>query len=200
MSNTVVTRIKILGEERATVKELFDKAAVPTKFGCAWDFSGFPPIICDVAHGDEIVVEEDSIIIKGETKDLPPLPLVIELSSKYRVVFEVKGNDPSNCWFQRWIVESGDAFLLDCIQGAYAGEGEDATIVYMRDGKQFVKLPFWVPAVDAPEFRDEHDNVDEQPCELALKPLSAEPLLMAEEDSDFILFLAQQEGEESQIE
>jgi hypothetical protein len=150
MSNTVICTIKVTGDRRFEIKDLFQKSSVPTGFGNAWDVYG-SVLLCDANNGDGITVEDDAIVIRSESRNSPPLPLVEKLSEDYpELTFDVIGKDPLNCFIQRWIFRSGQGQLLDCVQGAYEEEGEE--IVYMLNGKQFIKLPQWVAAEDHPDF------------------------------------------------
>ncbi len=156
MSNTVVTTIKVAGEGRYEIKDLFERSSV----GHAWNLKEYGTVLlCDVKHGDGITVEDDAIVIRGESKNSPPLLLVEKLSADYPgLTFEVKGKDLLNLFLQRWRFQAGEGRLLDCVQGAYEGEGEE--IVYMLDGEQFLKLPEWV-AVD--DLADDRQDIPESP-------------------------------------
>jgi hypothetical protein len=157
MSNTVISTIKVTGDRSLEIKELFEKSSVPTGFGNAWDVSG-SVLLCDAKNGDGITVEDDAIVIRCESRNGPPLPLVEKLSEDYpELTFDVIGKDPLNSFIQRWIFRSGQGQLLDCVQGAYEEEGEE--IVYMLNGKQFLKLPQWVAAEDHPDFDKASDGI-----------------------------------------
>ena len=161
MSNVNRTSIHVTGEGREAVAELFEKSAIPNQYGHAWCFPDCKEsLLCDREHGDGIKIEPDAILIRGECKSKPPLLLIQQLSGRYpELTFVVTGWEPLNCFYQKWIFEAGEGFLLDCVENSY--ESEDEVVVYMRDGEQFLKLPFWVPAENTPEFRDEHDKVDD---------------------------------------
>lgn len=158
MANTNVSTITIFGDGRDAIKSLFDRSAVPTSFGHAWDLKAYSTVLfCDVKHGDGITVEQDAITIRCECKISPPLPLVERLSADHPgLTFEVQGKDLLNLFLQRWRFRAGHGTLLDCIQGAYEGEGEE--IVYMLDSEQFLVLPEWV-AVE----NDQRQDIPESP-------------------------------------
>jgi hypothetical protein len=152
MSNTVVNTIKVTGDRHLEIKDLFEKSKVPTPFGHAWDLKEYnAAILCDVKHGDGITVQDDAIVIRGESKNSPPLDMIHKMSKDYPgLLFIVESKEVLNCYFQTWIFHGGEGWLKDCVQGAYEGEGEE--IVYMRDGKQINKFPIWVAANDHPDF------------------------------------------------
>lgn len=156
MSNTVATTITVTGDRRLDIKDLFERSALPTSFG-----HDGTVLLCDLKHGDGITVEQDAITIRCESKNSPPLLLVEKLSADYPgLTFEVKGRDLLNLFIQRWRFQAGEGRLLDCVQGAYEGEGEE--IVYMLDGEQFLKLPEWV-AVDDRAMSPAQDNRQDIP-------------------------------------
>ncbi len=158
MANTCVMRLTITGASRESVKELFDNSAVATECGFVWNIPGYGEIMaCDGKHGDGITVNGEAIIIQGECKWSPPLAWVEEISRQYPdLEVEVHGKDVGSLYLQRWVFRAGDGILLDCVQGAYEGEGE--AIIYMRDGIQFKKLPMWVAADDQPEWADDQQD------------------------------------------
>lgn len=164
MANTCVSTIKVTGDGRERIKTLFDNAAVPTGYGCAWDLNEHEAVIlCDTQDGDGITVEQDAIIIKGECKWSPPLALVLKLSEEHSgLTFEVSGNDLTNLHYQRWQFQNGHGSLLDCIEEAYYDEDEET--VYAINGIQLLPLPEWVAVADRdmPEGRvDPRENTYE---------------------------------------
>jgi len=147
VANIVVATIRVTGEGKDNIKALFEQNAVPTEWGCRWDLREHGVSIrCDVAHGDGITFDQDTLVIKGESDYQPPLRLAATLSSQYPgLEFEVFGWELSNMLSQRWRFRGGEGVLLDCIQEEDRDEPE---IVYMRDGQQYLTLPEWVAVED----------------------------------------------------
>lgn len=133
MSNTVINSIRVTGDQRLEIKVLFEKSKVPTRFGHAWDLNEYGTVLhCDVVLGDGITVEDDAIVIRFESKNSPPLDAIQKMSKEHPgLTFLVLGKDVANSNLQRWLFEDGEGRLLDCVQGAYEGEGDE--IVYMQN-------------------------------------------------------------------
>lgn len=151
MANPVISTITVFGDGREPIKKLFDAAAVTTEYGCDWDLKEYDTVLlCDTQHGDGITVNRHAITIQCEFRKSPPLVLTQNLSSEFPgLTFEVRGKDVLNLFLQRWRFEAGEGHLLDCVQGAHEGEGEE--VVYLLDGQQ---LPDWVAANNHPAFAD----------------------------------------------
>ena len=147
MSQLHTFRLSVTGEGREAIKRLFDTSAIRTSYGCAWELSDHGGVIrCITEQGDGIAEGDDSIRIKGEADGDLPLAIVANLSRQFSaLVFEIAGTDLANLHSQRWLFGSGEGRLLDCHEESF---GNEPAIVYMLDGKQFLPLPEWVPAID----------------------------------------------------
>lgn len=153
MSNVCAITMKITGEGRYLIKEVFDQSAVQTSYGYAWHLHG-EVIRCDTEQGDGITVEPDAIVIKGETDWNLPLDLVQKMSQQHpNLSFEVQGTELTNLWSQRWNFEAGEGRLLDCVQDA---DNDEPRIDYMLNGEHFLPLPEWVSTID--EIEDESNK------------------------------------------
>jgi hypothetical protein len=151
MSNIVTNKITIRGEGREKIKSLFEKSAIENEYGWVWELTSYGGwILCQVDSSDGICVEHDSIVIRGETQNSPPLELIQRLSSEYpELVFEITCLEQSNLHRQRWVFRDGKGLLQDCIEDIFVDDeplGEP--IVYMRDGEQMRELPDWVAVKD----------------------------------------------------
>jgi hypothetical protein len=163
--NTCVFTIKVTGDGREAIKSMFDRAEVPTDFGCAWNFTDYEEcVLCQSDLGDGITVEPSVIVIKGERGWQPPLTLVMKLSAHHpELEFEVDGCDLINNAYQRWHFQAGNGWLQDCVKGRATEESEydceeSPETVYMRNGEQLLPLPEWVAVED--RFKPLVKNID----------------------------------------
>ena len=152
MSNTCVAEIIVYGVGRESIKDLFEDGFDESRH--CWDLNDYGPVMrCDAERGDGIKVQDDHIAIRGECESSPPLPLAQQMSADHPLLtFVVTGFELSNCCFQRWRFETGMGVLIDCIQNAYEGEGEE--IVYMKDGEQLLDLPDWIAVEEKSNHRE----------------------------------------------
>lgn len=155
VGNTCVFTIRVIGEGKEAIKSMFDRAEVPTHFGCAWNFRDYEEcVLCQSELGDGITVEPSVIVIKGERSWQPPLTLVMKLSAHHpELEFEVDGCDLINNAYQRWKFQAGRGLLQDCVEGPAPEESEydceeSSETVYMRNGEQLLPLPEWVAVKD----------------------------------------------------
>lgn len=153
MANIVTCKLTVRGEGRERIKDLFQSVAVPTDWGCAWDFTNkyggeYSFILCSPADGDGITTDLDAIVIKGECKWHLPLDCIQKLSADFPdLEFVVGGNDLINDFYQRWRFKAGEGLLLDCIQGN-CGYDDEPDVIYMQDGHQFLELPSFMPVAE----------------------------------------------------
>lgn len=145
MSNVCAITVKVTGDDRQSVKRLFDEFSVPTEYGCEWRIHN-GVIRCDAEHGDGITAEPEAIIIKGETDWDLQFNVVQKLSQQFPdLTFEIRSTELTNLFSQRWIFEAGSGRLLDCIQNA---DNDEPRIDYMLNGVQFQLLPKWVATIE----------------------------------------------------
>jgi hypothetical protein len=138
MANRCVFELKISGDRRNEIKDLFDQAMVKTDYGCLWELDEWI-IRCIEDRGDGITDEANVVTIQGECNWGPDLTLVKKWSQQHPGVnIEISSSELQNHIQQRWIFREGAGRLIDYISAGYEGQPD---IVYMRDGKQFMDLP-----------------------------------------------------------
>jgi hypothetical protein len=163
MSNTCSITLRITGEEREAVKAHFDQTASP----CGWALPcGF--VGCDELYDDGISVEPDAIVIKGVCKWDRHLDIVHSLSQQHpNAAIEMSGTELANIHYFRWTFEAGNGTLLDCID---VGWEDEADVVYMLNGEQFLELPNWVAVTDKSLPYSREEALDRQMrCQAAAK-------------------------------
>jgi hypothetical protein len=148
MPNWTHLLIILSGDGAKAVADMFENPDVADE----WFRQKYNSKRCyDLGFNDEHL-DPDRIVISCSTAWSAPLPLIHEVSEHYPgLTIEVDGLDPMGDTRERWIFKGGKGTLMDYSVGV---RGEFDELAYVRDGKQLLKFPEWIPFDDDPEFAE----------------------------------------------